>query len=117
MANHTNRNQGPKGPDLVSSVMQTIMSVPGHTTRSASSAIVESINADLETDYSTNDLGKWRRADRTIPQPVQDWMLRVCISHAIESCGGKAPNDDAELDRLAAMLCPPQRRAAPQHEK
>ena len=107
MTNHPNRNQGPKGPDLVSSAIQTIMAIPGHTTRSASTTLVADINADLGTAYTTNDLGKWRRADRPIPQPVQDWMLRVCISHAIESCGGTAPFDDDSLDRLAAMLCPP----------
>lgn len=116
MANHPNRNQGPKGPDLVSSAIQTIM-IDGHTTRSASALMVESLNADLGTGYATNDLGKWRRGDRPIPQAVQDWLLRVCISHAIHQCGGKAPSEDASLDRLAAMLCPPKKPVAAQHEK
>lgn len=83
------------------------MAVPGHTTRTASAALVESINADLGTTYATNDLGKWRRADRPIPQPVQDWLLRACIAHAIFECGGVAPSSDEQMDRLAAMLCPP----------
>lgn len=96
-------------PDLVTSTLATIMAIPGHSSRSASTLLIDSINADLGTTYSTNDLGKWRRADRPIPQPVQDWMLRVCISHAIESCGGRAPFEDDALDRLAAMLCPPKR--------
>lgn len=109
MANHPNRNQGPQGPDLVSSALQTIMAIPGHTTRSASAAMIEDINADLGTAYTTNDLGKWRRADRSIPQPVQDWLLRTCVAHAVTSCGGIAPFEDEQLDRLAAMLCPPRR--------
>lgn len=110
MANHPNRNQGPKGPDLVSSVIQTVMAIPGHTTRSAASQIVADINADLATDYDTARFGQWRRGERAIPQPVQDWMLRVCIAHAVVACGGRAPVDDEALDRLAAMLCPPRRR-------
>lgn len=85
------------------------MAIPGHTSRSASAQLVADINADLGTAYATNDLGKWRRGDRPIPQPVQDWLLRVCLVHAIEACGGRAPTDDDSLDRLAAMLCPPRK--------
>lgn len=95
-------------PDLVSSALATIQ-LPGMSSRAASAAMVESINGDLSTAYTTNDLGKWRRADRSIPQPVQDWLLRVCVAHAVTSCGGVAPFEDEQLDRLAAMLCPPRR--------
>lgn len=95
-------------PDLVASITASITAIHGHTERTASTALVEAINADLGTGYTTNDLGKWRRADRPVPQPVQDWMLRACIAHAIEVCGGRAPADD-QIDRLAAMLCPPRR--------
>lgn len=96
-------------PDLITTTLATITAIPGHTARGASTLLVESINADLGTHYQTNDLGKWRRADRPIPQPVQDWLLRTCIAYAISSCGGTAPADD-HLDHLAAMLCPPARR-------
>ena len=95
-------------PDLITTTLAAI-TIPGMTPGDASRELVEGINAELGTAYATNDLGKWRRADRAVPQPVQDWMLRASIAHAIAQCGGTAPFDDADLDRLAAMLCPPAR--------
>ncbi len=93
-------------PDLVQSTLATIK-LAGHTDRSAATALIEALNGDLGTAYDTARLGQWRRAERPIPQPVQDWMLRVCIAQAIIACGGIAPTDDGQLDSLAAMLCPP----------
>jgi len=75
----------------------------------AAREIVEGINADLGTEYDINRLGQWRRAARSIPEEVQNWMLRVSLAHAIAKCGGIAPFADADLDRLATMLCPPTR--------
>jgi hypothetical protein len=95
-------------PDLITTTL-TAITVPGMSSGDASRSLVESINAELGTNYATNDLGKWKRADRPVPQPVQDWMLRASIGHAIAQCGGIAPFDDAGLDRLASMLCPPAR--------
>jgi hypothetical protein len=95
-------------PDLITTTLAAI-TIPGMTPGDASRELVEGINAELGTAYATNDLGKWRRADRAVPQPVQDWMLRASIAHAIAQCGGTAPFDDADLDRLASMLCPPAR--------
>jgi len=92
--------------DLVKSTVDAIKQL-GHTDRTAATAIIESINADLGARYTTNYLSKWRRAERPIPQPVQDWMLRTCVAHAIRQCGGVPPSGDDQLDRLAAMLCPP----------
>lgn len=94
--------------DLITTTLAAI-TVPGMSSGDASRELVESINAELGTAYATNDLGKWKRADRAVPQPVQDWMLRASIAHAISQCGGVAPFADADLDRLAAMLCPPAR--------
>ena len=96
-------------PDLVTSTLDVIL-IPNHTTRTAATALVNAINGDLGTTYDTARLGQWRRGERSIPQPVQDWMLRCCISHVIESCGGQVPSDDDLLDRMAAMLCPPTRK-------
>lgn len=92
--------------DLVKTATDAIKHL-GHTDRTAAAALVEAVNADLGASYTTNDLGKWRRGDRPIPQPVQDWMLRTCVAHAIRQCGGVPPDSDEQLDRLAAMLCPP----------
>lgn len=93
-------------PDLVQSTIATIQ-LPGITARQAAALLIESINDDLGTSYTTDYLSKWRRAERPIPQPVQDWMLRTCIAYAVHQCGGIAPTEDDQLDRLAAMLCPP----------
>lgn len=92
------------------------MSVPGFSRRSAASALVKALNADLGTAYDTARLGQWRRAERPIPQPVQDWMLRACVAHAVEACGGRAPSDEERLGLLATMLCPPKREETTQEE-
>lgn len=94
--------------DLIATTLDAL-TLPGMTPGDAARELVDGLNGDLGTAYSTNDLGKWRRADRAVPQPVQDWMLRACIAYAIKQCGGMAPDDYADLDRLAAMLCPPAR--------
>ena len=67
------------------------------------------LQSDLGMTYDATRIGQWRRGERAIPQPVQDWMLRACIAYAIGQCGGISPSADANLDRLAAMLCPPAR--------
>lgn len=94
--------------DLVSTTFSAV-TVPGMSHGDAAREIVDGINADLGTAHDIKRLGQWRRGERSIPQPVQDWMLRTCIAHAITQCGGIAPADDSDLDRLAAMLCPPAR--------
>lgn len=93
-------------PDLVKSTTDALKHL-GHTDRTAAAALVEAVNADLGTAYDTARLGQWRRGERPIPQPVQDWMLRTCLAHAIRQCGGVAPDSDVRLDLLATMLCPP----------
>ena len=95
-------------PDLITATLDAL-TLPGMTPGDTARELVDGLNAELRTAYSTNDLGKWRRAARAIPQPVQDWMLRACIAHAVHQCGGTAPASDTELDRLAKMLCPPAR--------
>ncbi|WP_415034455.1 hypothetical protein [Azonexus sp.] len=94
--------------DIISTAI-AVVRLPGINSRQAASLLIESINADLGTRYTTDYLSKWRRAERPIPQHVQDWMLRTSIGHAIHQCGGIAPTDDEQLDNLAAMLCPPQK--------
>lgn len=95
-------------PDLIQSTIATIQ-LPGLSARQAAALLIESINADLGTSYTTDYLSKWRRAERPIPQPVQDWMLRTSIAHAIYQCGGTPPTADDQLDRLAAILAPPKK--------
>lgn len=95
-------------PDLIATTLDAL-TLPGMTPGDAAREIVDGLNADLGTAYSTNDLGKWRRAARAVPQPVQDWMLRASIAYAIGQCGGIPPSADDNLDRLAAMLRPPSR--------
>lgn len=91
--------------DLVGTVFSAV-TVSGMKPGDAAREIVEGLNADLATAHDIKRLGQWRRGERAIPQPVQDWMLRACISHAITQCGGVAPPTDADLDRLTKMLCP-----------
>lgn len=95
--------------NLITSALAVIMAVPGHTRRSAAAQLVASLNADLGTAYDTARLGQWRRGERSIPQPVQGWLLRVGVCWAIEQCGGVPPAGDEAIDRLAALLGPPRR--------
>ncbi len=94
--------------DLITTTLDAL-TIPGMTPGYAARELVDGLNGDLGTAYSTNDLGKWRRADRAVPQPVQDWMLRACISHAIRKAGGVPPARDSAIDALAQALCPPAR--------
>lgn len=94
--------------NLIETTLDTLM-IPGLSSRDASTELVAGINRDLDRSDDTTRLNQWRRGDRPIPQPVQDWMLRTCIAHAIRQAGGIPPGTDAELDALAKALCPPPR--------
>ena len=95
-------------PDLVATTLETL-TIPGMTPGDAARELAAGLQFDLGMTYDATRIGQWRRGERAIPQPVQDWMLRACIAYAIGQCGGTAPPDEADLDRLAAMLCPPVR--------
>ena len=95
-------------PDLVTTALDAI-ATPGMTPGDAARMLVDNLNYDLAAAYDTARLGQWRRGERGIPQPVQDWMLRASIAYAIKHCGGAAPPDDDSIDKLATMLCPPAR--------
>lgn len=93
--------------DLIESWLAVVL-VPGMSTAQA----IRDLNDELCTRYTPQDFGKWRRGARTVPQPVQDYMLRCSIAHALRSEGidVMALSDDA-LDRIAARLTPPERPA------
>ncbi len=95
-------------PDLVATTLEAL-TLPRMTPGDAARELSDGLEIDLGVKYGVNRIGQWRRSERAIPQPVQDWMLRACVAYAIKQCGGIAPDDDADLDRLAAMLCPPAR--------
>ena len=95
-------------PDLVATTLETL-TIPGMTPGDAARELSAGLQSDLGMTYDATRIGQWRRGERAIPQPVQDWMLRACIAYAIGQCGGISPSADANLDRLAAMLCPPAR--------
>ena len=95
-------------PDLISTILAAL-TVPGMTPGDAARELSAGLQSDLGMTYDATRIGQWRRGERAIPQPVQDWMLRACIAYAIGQCGGIPPSADANLDRLAAMLCPPAR--------
>ena len=94
--------------DLVTTTLETL-ALPGMMPGDAARELSAGLQSDLGMTYDATRIGQWRRGERAIPQPVQDWMLRACIAHAIGQCGGTAPPDEADLDRLAAMICPPVR--------
>ena len=95
-------------PDLVTTTLETL-ALPGMTPGDAARELAAGLQSDLGMTYDATRIGQWRRGERAIPQPVQDWMLRASISYAIGQCGGISPSAEANLDRLAAMLCPPGR--------
>ena len=95
-------------PDLIASTLEAL-TLPGMTPGDAARELANGLKSDLGMTYDATRIGQWRRAARAVPQPVQDWMLRACISYAIKTCGGAAPPDDDSIDKLATMLCPPAR--------
>ena len=95
-------------PDLIATTLDAL-TIPGMTPGDAARELSAGLQSDLGMTYDATRIGQWRRGERAIPQPVQDWMLRACIAYAIGQCGGIPPSADANLDRLAAMLCPPAR--------
>ena len=94
--------------NIVQSTLDAL-TIPGMTPGDAARELAAGLQSDLGMTYDAARIGQWRRGERAIPQPVQDWMLRACIAYAIGQCGGIPPSADANLDRLAAMLCPPVR--------
>lgn len=91
----TNRN-------IIESWLAVVL-IPGMSTTQA----IRDLNADLGTRYTPQDFGKWRRAARPIPQPVQDYMLRCAIGYALGE-SGLSIHDDL-LDEIADRLLPPTR--------
>ena len=94
--------------DLITTTFEAL-SIPGMTAGDAARELAAGLQSDLGMTYDATRIGQWRRGERAIPQPVQDWMLRASIAYAIGQCGGISPSADANLDQLAAMLCPPVR--------
>jgi len=78
--------------------------IPGMSTAQA----IRDLNGELGMRYTPQDFGKWRRGERPVPQPVQDYMLRCAIAYALHADGIDTLllSDDA-LDRIAARLTPP----------
>lgn len=95
-------------PDLIATTIKAL-TLPGMTPGDAARELSNGLKSDLGMIYDATRIGQWRRGERAIPQPVQDWMLRASIAYAIGQCGGIPPSADDNLDRLAAMLCPPSR--------
>lgn len=89
--------------NLIESWLSVVL-IPGMTTAQA----IRDLNDDLGTRYTPQDFGKWRRADRPLPQPVQNYMMRCSISFVMSSEGINTLtlSDDA-LDRIADRLTPP----------
>lgn len=82
--------------------------IPGMSVAQA----LRDLNEELGTRYAPQEFYKWRRGDKSVPGPVQDTMLRAAISHAVREALGVNTLlcTDKQLDRLAEMLSPPERR-------
>lgn len=69
---------------------------------------VRDMNRELGSRYEPQDLYKWRRGSRDIPQPVQNYMLRWALPHAINKVIGQRIDNDS-LEKITVMLTPPKR--------
>lgn len=89
--------------NLIESWLAVVL-IPGMTTAQA----IRDLNEELGTRYTPQDFGKWRRGARTVPQPVQDYMLRCAIAYALHAEGvGTLLLSDEALDRIANRLTAP----------
>lgn len=94
--------------NLVESWLSTVL-IPGMSIGQA----VRDLNDALGTQHSHQRLNEWRRGDRPIPQPIQDYMLRCCIEWVLHTEGVVAGSlDDDVLGRIAERLTPPTIRSA-----
>ena len=93
--------------NLIESWLSVVL-VPGMSIAQA----IRDLNAALGTRYTPQDFGKWRRADRPIPQPVTDHMMRYALSYAVraEFKNSMLILDDSAYIRIAARLTPPKSR-------
>lgn len=89
--------------NLIESWLAVVL-IPGMTTARA----IRDLNDSLGTRYTPQDFGKWRRADRPLPRPVQNYMMHCSIGIVLESEGINtiSLSDDA-LDRITERLLPP----------
>jgi len=103
MPNQQNHTISPAKLNLIESWLAVVL-IPGMTTAQA----IRDMNAELSTRYTPQDFGKWRRADRPLPQTVQTYMMRCSVAFALSSEGVDtlAVSDEA-LDRIADRLTPP----------
>ena len=85
-----------------------VVLIPGMTVAQA----VRDLNEGLGTAYEPQRLYQWRRGDVSLPRPVQSYMMRVAVSHALHEALGLNPLAfaDEQLDILCEMLEPPKRR-------
>jgi hypothetical protein len=93
--------------NLIESWLSVVL-IPGMTVAQA----VRDLNDELGALYTPQDFYKWRRGDRPIPQPVQDYMLRSAVGHAVHKTLGinTLSYTDKQLDQLAESLTPPKRK-------
>lgn len=76
------------------------------------SQAVRDMNEALGARYSPQEFYKWRRGDKSIPQPVVDFLIRETIAFAVlQSLGieGRIYANE-QLDALVEMLSVPARR-------
>lgn len=94
--------------NLVETFLAVELCIPGMTLAQT----VRDLNEELGASHTPQRFNEWRRGDRAIPQPVQDYMLRGAISRAVREALhiNTLACTDAQLDTLAAMLTPPRRR-------
>lgn len=94
--------------NIIETWLAVELCIPGMTVAQA----VRDLNEELGTRHEPQRLYKWRRGDESIPQPVQDYMLRVAVCHAVREALGinTLLMTDEQLDTLAAMLTPPKRK-------
>lgn len=97
----TKRKEGEEATNLVASFLA------GINAPTAAQAVRE-MNKQLGSRYEPQDLYKWRRGGRDIPQQVQNYMLPWAIIYAIGEVIGQRIDKDS-LERLTSMLSPPKR--------
>lgn len=99
--------QNPTKINLVESWLDFELSCPGFRKADA----LRDLNEALGKNYDMNRLNKWQRGDEAVPQPVQNHMLELSIQHILIKSGGSAWDfTDDQLNMIAKMLTPPERR-------
>lgn len=74
---------------------------------------LNNLNEALSSNYTLSRLGEWRNGMRSVPEPVQRYMLQLALPHILREYGISLTSlDDNFINPIADALMPPCRHVS-----